>query len=149
MLFVTHISSSNAFTFLALSKFKYRKKTPSLNCYCYFWVVGPFDMNQPSGNNKWDVFKARELHFIHININSILPKIEELRRIACLSNAAVIGISESKLDNSIFYSEIKINGYNILRFDRNRYGGGVACYVRNDLSFTKVNYFPRDIENIL
>ena len=109
---------------------------------------GPSHINQSSGNNEWDVFNAWGLHFIHININSLLPKIEELRRIACLSNAAVIGISESKLDNSIFDSEIEIDGYNILRFDRNRHGGGVACYVRNDLSFTKRNYFPHDIETI-
>ena len=33
-------------------------------------------------------------------------------------------------------------------FDRNRHGGGVACYVRNDLSFTKRNYFPHDTETI-
>ena len=103
-------------------------------------------MNQTSDNNEWDVFKARGLHFIHININSLLPKIEELHRIACLSNAA--GILESKLDNSIFDSEIEIDGYNILRFDRNRHGGRVACYVRTALSFTKRNYFPHDIETI-
>ena len=76
-------------------------------------------MNQTSGNNKWGVFKAGGLHFIHININSLLPKIEELCHIACLSNAVVIGISESKLDNSIFNLEIEIDGYNILHFDRN------------------------------
>ena len=106
----------------------------------------PSHINQTSGNNEWDVFKARGLHFIHISINSLLPKIEELHRIACLSNAAVIGISESKLDIFIFDSEIEIDGYNILHFDRNRHGGGVACYVRNDLSFTKRNYFAHDIE---
>ena len=44
--------------------------------------------------------------------------------------------------------EIEIDGYNILRFDRNRHRGGVACYVRNGLSFTKRNYFPHDIETI-
>ena len=53
--------------------------------------------------------------------NSPLPKIEELRRIACQSKAAVIGILESKSDNSIFDSEIEIDGYNTLRFDRNRH----------------------------
>ena len=68
----------------------------------------------------------------------------ELR--ACQFNAAVIGISESNLGNSIFSSEIEIDGYNTLHFDRNRHGGGVACYVRNDLSFTERNYFPHDIE---
>ena len=106
----------------------------------------PSHINQTSGNNEWDVFKARGLHFIHIGINSLLSKIEELRRIACLSNAAVIGISESKLDIFIFDLEVEIDGYNILHFDRNRHGGGVACYVRNYLSFTKRNYFPHDIE---
>ena len=99
----------------------------------------PSHINQTSGNNEWDVFKARGLHFIHISINSLLPKIEELHRIACLSNAAVIGVSESKLDIFIFDSEIEIDGYNILRFDRNRHGGGVACYVRH---FYKKKLFP-------
>ena len=108
----------------------------------------PSHINQTSDNNEWDVFKAQGLHFIHININSRLPKIEEFRRIACQSKAAVTGISESKLDNSIFDSDIEIYGYHTLRFDRNRHGGVVACYVRNDLSFTKRNYFPHNIETI-
>ena len=109
---------------------------------------GPSHINQTSDNNEWDVFKARGLHFIHINTNSLLPKIEELRRISCQSKAAVIGISESKIDNSIFDSEIEIDGCITLRIDRNRYGGGVACYMRNDLSFTKRNYVAHDIETI-
>ena len=55
---------------------------------------GSSHMNQPLGNNEWDVFKAQGKHFIHININSLLLKIEERRRVARHSNAAVIGISE-------------------------------------------------------
>ena len=137
----------NAFFFFVLSKFKYRNKD-------YFFKLlllisggislnpGHSHINQTLVNNEWDVFKARGLLFIHININSLLPKTEEIRRIACLSNAAVIRISESKLDNSIFDLEIEIDGCNILRFGRDRHRGGVACYVRNDLSFTKRNYFP-------
>ena len=34
-------------------------------------------MDQPSGNNERNVFKARGLQFIHINVNSILSKTEE------------------------------------------------------------------------
>ena len=34
-------------------------------------------MDQPSGNNERNVFKARGLHFIHINVNSLSNKIEE------------------------------------------------------------------------
>ena len=52
-------------------------------------------MDQRSANNEWNVFKVRGIYFIHININSFLPKTEKLRRIPCLSKGAVIGISES------------------------------------------------------
>ena len=38
---------------------------------------------------------------MHWNINILLPKIDEIRYIASLSNAAAIGISESELDKCI------------------------------------------------
>ena len=72
-------------------------------------------------SNEWIVFKNRGLHFIHLNINSLLPKIEELRYIAKSTNAAVIGICESKLDASVLDPEISIDNYKILRCDRNRH----------------------------
>ena len=64
-------------------------------------------------------------------------------------NAAVIGITEAKLDNYILDSEIQIDNYQILRCDRNRKGGEVACYVRNDLSYNEKDFFPEKIENLL
>ena len=78
----------------------------------------------------------------------MFPKIDEFRNIAKLSNAAVIGISESKLDDSILPSEIHIDNYNTLCCDRNRHGGGVVCYTRNDLSYDVKSFFPPEIENI-
>ena len=38
--------------------------------------------------------------------------------------------------------------YKTLRFVRNTQGGGVICYVRNDLSYNALSFFPRQIENI-
>ena len=99
-------------------------------------------------SNEWNVFKNRGLYFIHLNINSLLPKIEELRFIAKSTNAAVIGICESKLDASVLEQEINIDNYKILRCDRNRHGGGVACYIGNDLSYNILSVFPCEIENI-
>ena len=62
------------------------------------------------------VFLTMEgLHFLHLNINSLLPKIDKLRHIARLTNAAVIGIAESKLDDSVLTSEIDIDGFDLLR----------------------------------
>ena len=59
-------------------------------------------------------------------------KIKELRFIAKSANAAVIGISESKLDTSVLEQDNSIDICKILHCDRNRHGGGVACYIRND-----------------
>ena len=78
-----------------------------------------------------------------------MPKIEELRVIAKSTNAAIIGISESKLDESVLEPEIQIDDYKILHCDRNRHGGGVACYKRNDWSYNILWVFPREIESVL
>ena len=86
---------------------------------------------------------------IHLNINSVLPKIEELRVVARKSNTAVIGVTESKLDATVLDGEVNINGYEVIRSDRNRHGGGVACYVRNDISFNVKSDFSEEIENIV
>ena len=52
-------------------------------------------------SNGWNSFKKKGLNFIHLNINSLLPKIEELCFIAKSTNAAVIGNCESKLDKKL------------------------------------------------
>ena len=97
LLHISHIH--NAFLFFALSKFKYRNKNSFFKLLLLLsgnisLNPGPSHFIQTSDNNELDVFKARGLHFIHININSLLPKLEELCRIAFQSNAAVIGISD-------------------------------------------------------
>ena len=91
---------------------------------------------------NYHCFKKRGMHLVHLNINSILPKIDELRLIAQNTNAAVIGLTETKPDETILNEEIEINGYTLERSDRNRKGGGVACYIRNDISFNIRENFP-------
>ena len=85
---------------------------------------GSFHNLQPLDHDEWNIFKNRGLHLFHLNINSLLPKINELRHIARLTNAAVIGISESKLDDSVPTSEIQIDENDLLCCDRDRHGGG-------------------------
>ena len=137
----------------SISKLKYK----NLNSFSQLLLLlsgdislnpGPVHQGTLQCSNEWNVFKNRGLHFIHLNINSLLPKIEELRFIAKSTNAAVIGICESKLDASVLEQEINIDNYKILRCDRNRHGGGVACYIGNDLSYNILSVFPCEIENI-
>ena len=55
-----------------------------------------------------------------------------------------MGISESKLDESVLQWEIQIKNYDLLRRDRNRNRVIVACYI----SYIQKQYFSEEIENI-
>ena len=92
----------------------------------------------------------KEAHtlFIHLNINSLLSKIDEIRYIAKLKNAAVIGLSETKFDNTVLSSELEIEGYDLVRSDRSRRGGGVACFVKNSISYNQKPNFCINTESI-
>ena len=83
-----------------------------------------------------------------MNVNSLLSKTDEIRDIANRIKPAVLGITESKLDSSVTNMEVNINSYSIIRNDRNRRGGGVACYVKNDLCFNTKKFFPYSIEHV-
>ena len=140
-------------TFYSASKLKYR----NLNSYFHLLMLLSGGISLNSGPNhqhklqclsKWNILKSRGLHFIHLNINNLLPKIEEVRIIAKSTNAAIIRISESKLDESVLEPEIQIDDYKILRYDRNRHGGGVAFYIRNELSYNIISVFPPKIESV-
>ena len=88
------------------------------------------------------------MHFIHLNINSILPKIYEIRYIAKLTNATVTGLSETKLDNAVLSSELEIEGYDLVRSDRSRRGRGAAYFVKNSISYNRKPNFYINTESI-
>ena len=98
--------------------------------------------------DNWKIFRNRGLHFIHLNINSLLPKIDELREIKKISNPTVIGVTKMKLHNSIGDSEISTDGYCAIQCDQNRKGGGVICYVTNKICYNNKNCISNEIENI-
>ena len=81
-------------------------------------------------------FNQKGLYFIHVNARFLLNKIAELHLIANKSKAAIISVTETWLDDSITNTEVNILDYTILRKARNRYGGGVCMYVREDLELT-------------
>ena len=86
--------------FFSISKLQYRNSNSYFNLLLLLsgdvsLNAGPPHNNQLQPQSEWSAFNSRGLHFIHLNVNSLLPKIDELRNIAKLSNAAVIGISES------------------------------------------------------
>ena len=109
---------------------------------------GPKSTLQRLDSNEWNVFKSKGLHIIHLNFNSFLLIINELQYIANYSNVAVMGISKSKLDESIIHSKVQIKSYDRLIPDRNINGGGDAFCIRSDTSYIQINTFLKKSKKI-
>ena len=89
------------------------------------------------------------MHFGHLNVNSLLTKIEELRTPVFNTNIFVLGIAETKLDNTASNEELKTDGYNLLRSDRDKNDGEVACYNKNNIAHNQQSSTPENIDNII
>lgn len=102
------------------------------------------DINPNIGNNVEfnTLASAKGLKMGHLNINGLLNKIDEVRILVNLLKLDIFAVSETKLDDNILDHEIMINGFKLFRLDRDRHGGGVLIYCRDNISsfsLTKLN----------
>ena len=68
--------------------------------------------------------------------NVTLPsKIDEIRHSVCKKNIDLIAFNETRLDQSISDGLINLNGYEVIRKDRSRNGGGVCIYIRSSINY--------------
>ena len=70
-----------------------------------------------------------------LNINSLVKHIDELRVLFSEFSGDFLAINETKLDESIKSSELHIPGYEFIRRDRSRNGGGVGFYIKSSNSY--------------
>ena len=82
-----------------------------------------------------DILLRKGLHILHANTHSLLPKLPEVRLLLTRIRASIFAATETWLDSSIGDGELEVPGFNILRRDRNRTGGGVALFIRSDIAF--------------
>lgn len=88
-----------------------------------------------------DCFKVKGFHFVQLNIQSLMSNVEEVRWMLKKFNLGIFCLTETWLDSSITYDEIRVNRYNINRKDRNRKGGGICVFIREDIHFNvKINF---------
>ena len=73
------------------------------------------------------------LRFLFLNVNSLYSKIHEIEWFVGSARIDVLGLAETKIDDSISDSSISIPGFVLFRRDRSKNGGGVALYVRSTL----------------
>lgn len=74
----------------------------------------------------------------HLNIRSLLPKLEEFKHYFLDGSIEVIGISETWLHSKIETALVQVEGYQMIRQDRNhltgKRGGGLCLYVKDSLT---------------
>ena len=85
---------------------------------------------------------------MHLNARSLLPKLDELNVLASKTKAAVIGVSETWLDESVEDSEVELPGYSILlcpkeSLKRDSLKNAMYIIVTNHINISiSYNYMP-------
>ena len=93
----------------------------------------PVQISPVMNINICEPLNEKGLHFLHISINSLFPKSDELKYVANKSKVNITAITESKRDHNVPDLEDSLD--DILRCDRNRNGSGVAFYMRKEFMF--------------
>ena len=75
-----------------------------------------------------------------LNVRSLLPHFTDFKNVVLKGCYDIVGLSETWLGQGVPDDIIKINGYNLIRTDRKSRGGGVAIYIKSNLSYT-ISYF--------
>ena len=98
-------------------------------------------------------YRIKNLHRVIIatlNVASLPNKFDQLK-LTIGNNIDVLVLTETKLDDSFPTSQFVLDGYSIpYRRDRDRNGGGILIYVREDIP-SKIltrHTFPDDIEGL-
>ena len=84
--------------------------------------------------NFYELSRAKGLKIVHLNIRSLLPKIEQIRTLLSQYKIDIMTISETWLNSYIDDKLIAISGYTLLRQDRQgeeakTRGGGLISYI--------------------
>ena len=111
-----------------------RKLSGNLSRYIKY-CLGSFssDKNTAASSNMRSC-KRNGLKIAFLNIVSLRKHRRELKIVLNDNDIDIIGLSETRLDETVRDSDVNINGYSIYRNDRNANGGGVAIYVKESLS---------------
>ena len=78
-----------------------------------------------------------------------MSHLHELRLLIEDRKPHIIGINETKIDQLINDSDISIEEYDVVRRDRNKFGGGADLYIQKSIDFkVREDLMKYDIESI-
>ena len=91
------------------------------------------------------VFRKKGWHIIHINARSLRNTLTDMIILTKKTNTSKIAVSETWLDDTMTNNDINVPVCNIVRKDRDQYGGGVCIFVRDILPFNARNNLLEEI----
>ena len=71
---------------------------------------------------------SNQILIVHLNINSLQNKFDELKLLNENMKAQIIFLTETKIDKSYPNSQFSLTGYNMYRKDRKKGGGGIIAF---------------------
>ena len=80
----------------------------------------------------------RLLKILYTNCRSLPPNLDSLRAYAASHTPDIIALCETWIDDTISDFEIFIPEYFVIRRDRNRHGGGVLLYIKENIPIMNV-----------
>ena len=83
-----------------------------------------------------------------MNVRSILPKLDQVHHLLYENEIHILGVGETWLDETVLNAELNIDGYSMIRMDRNRHGGGVMFYVSDSLQYKQFDIDTQNVESI-
>ena len=90
---------------------------------------------QNCGTRLFTCPKVRGFKLANLNIASLVRHIDELRAFLIDQCFDLIALYETRIDTTISDNLVNIDGYSILRKDRNRNGGGVCLDLQSSLNY--------------
>ena len=83
-----------------------------------------------------------------LNIGSLLKHFDEIRIFVDEYKPHILGLNETRLSDDVEDDDLFIEGYSIVRRDRNRNGGGVAIYISDDIPYSTRPDIDTGIESV-
>ncbi len=96
-----------------------------------------------------NIRKTRGFKMAMLNIASLPKHLDEISLILHDKKIDILALNETRLDFSISDELVSVEGYDLIRADRNRNGGGVCMYVRCNINYQKrPDLVPNDLEAV-
>ena len=99
--------------------------------------------------NDSEHVRPKGIKICHLNIDRLMDHLDRLRIFTETHRPHVLGLNETKLDDNTRDEDLFVTGFHpIFRKDRNKYGGGIAIYVSEDIKFKKRDDLLTNVESI-